>query len=55
MDFTIKADNKVIVRFNNYIVMELNLNMSDLSISGTVTDEVDDDIYIISGSVLPGE
>lgn len=55
MDFTIKSDNKVIVRFNDYIVMELNLSMSDLSISGTVTDETEDAVYIITGSIQPGE
>ena len=54
-DFTIKMDNTIVVRFNSYCVMELNLNMDDLSISGTVTDEVNDEVYIISGSLVIGE
>lgn len=52
MDFTVKETNKVIIRFNDANVLELIVNKSDLAISGTLTDEINDKTYTITGSLV---
>lgn len=51
MDFTVKENNKVIIRFNDANVLELIINKSDLSITGTLTDDINDKVYTIAGSL----
>lgn len=51
MDFTVKDTNKVIIRFNDANVLELIINKDDLAISGTLTDEINDAVYTVSGSL----
>lgn len=52
MDFTVKETNKVIIRFNDANILELIVNKSDLSISGTLSDEINDKIYTVTGSLI---
>lgn len=55
MDFTVKETNKVIIRFNDANVLELIVNKADLSISGILTDEINDKTYTIAGSMTEEE
>lgn len=52
MDFTVKETNKVIIRFNDANVLELIVNKSDMAISGTLTDEINDKTYTVTGSLV---
>lgn len=55
MDFTVKETNKVIIRFNDANILELIINKSDLSIAGTLSDEINDKVYTIAGSLTEEE
>lgn len=55
MDFTVKETNKVIIRFNDANILELIVNKSDMAISGTLTDEINDKTYTVTGSLVEEE
>ena len=52
-DFTVKAVNKVNVRFNNECALELLVNMTELTVSGLINGT--DKTYTVEGTITEVE